>query len=79
MTGNMNSELKHGWIASSTMEAWATGDKKIRPASVKKAMLKVAGWQLAHPKWPLYDWTSGVFCPRTITWWWCNTLFMAQN
>jgi rhamnogalacturonyl hydrolase YesR len=64
----MNSELKHRRIASlgllvlllcSTIEAGAFGDKKVNPASIKKTLLKVAGWQLANPKWPLYDWTNG--------------------
>jgi rhamnogalacturonyl hydrolase YesR len=31
------------------------------PAVVKTMMLKVAGWQLAHPKHALFDWTNGAF------------------
>jgi len=36
-------------------------NKCFQPKQIKKAMTKVALWQLANPKHELYDWTNGAF------------------
>ncbi|MGH9819493.1 MAG: glycoside hydrolase family 88 protein, partial [Pyrinomonadaceae bacterium] len=32
-----------------------------RRKTIEKRMLKVAAWQLAHPRHESYDWTNGAF------------------
>lgn len=36
-------------------------DKCFQPKQIKKAMIKAAMWQFAHPKHNLWDWTNGAF------------------
>jgi unsaturated rhamnogalacturonyl hydrolase len=64
----MNSELKNRRGTSSllltllmcaTIAADVPEGKIFSSAYIKNTMLKVTKWQLAHPKWPLYDWTNG--------------------
>lgn len=42
--------------------ATAAADQQLfRPAYIRRQLLKVTNWQMAHPRHPLTDWTNGAF------------------
>lgn len=49
-------------LGGSVLAAPPAGSKKLFKASyIKKRLLKVTSWQLAHPRHALTDWTNGAF------------------
>ena len=61
--------LRNAWLlgglllaARPTPAQFAPADQaQLKPAFIRAQLLKVAQWQLAHPRHPLTDWTNGAF------------------
>jgi unsaturated rhamnogalacturonyl hydrolase len=47
-------------------------EKEFKASFIKNKMLKVAGWQLAHPKWGQTEWTNGAFYAGVYATWRCT-------